>query len=220
MVEYTKVDISTNLKDELQKLATDKNTDIDNIIKLLMVENEEIKTKPANYLADTKVSTKDNKNKKGEVTSQTYSTVIPKPIVSKLGLETQQLLYWDIDEYKIVITPEVNPVPTPEEASIQAGTEIFNDMLFNGKTDIYKTPLNSITQVLSDKEPNVKTNEEKVNFLVNKYKTVYSDKRNGIVKDNQRGFKQVVLYLLDYSLNLPDQYEILREVYNEIIKTD
>ena len=31
-------------------------------------------------------------------------------------------------------------------------------------------------------------------------------------------FKKVVLYLLDYPLNIPNQYEILREVYEEINK--
>ena len=204
------LEISKELKEKLQTLANEKQTNPETVIKLLMAENEELKKKPTNYLTTTKVS----KNK------STFSTVIPAPVKNKLGLEPKQVLYWDIDEYKIIITPEVQPVPTKEEASIQAGTEIFNDMLFNGKTDIYKTPLNSIIQVLSDKKPNVKTNEEKVNFLVNQYKTVYSDKRNGIVKDNQRGFKQVVLYLLDYPLNLPNQYEILREVYEEITKTD
>lgn len=204
------LEISNELKEKLQTLAKEKQTNPETVIKLLMAENEELKKKPTNYLTTTKVS----KNK------STFSTVIPAPVKNKLGLEPKQLLYWDIDEYKIIITPEVNPVPTPEEASIQAGTEMFNDMLFNGKTEIYITPLNSIIQVLSDKKPNVRTDEEKVNFLVDQYKTVYSNRRNGIVKDNQRGFKQVVLYLLDYPLNLPNQYDILREVYDEITKND
>ena len=204
------LEISNELKEKLQTLANEKQTDPETVIKLLMAENEELKKKPTNYLTTTKVS----KNK------STFSTVIPAPVKNKLGLEPKQLLYWDIDEYKIVITPEVRTVPTPEEASIQAGTEIFNDMLLNGKTSIYITPLNLIKETLTDKIPNVRTNEEKVNFLVNQYKTVYSDKRNGIVKDNQQGFKQVVLYLLDYPLNLPDQYEILNEVWEEITKTD
>lgn len=204
------LEISNELKEKLQTLANEKQTDPETVIKLLMAENEELKKKPTNYLTTTKVS----KNK------STFSTVIPAPVKNKLGLEPKQLLYWDIDEYKIVITPEVRTVPTPEEASIQAGTEIFNDMLLNGKTSIYITPLNLIKETLTDKKPNVRTNEEKVTFLVNQYKKVYSDKRNGIVKDNQQGFKQVVLYLLDYPLNLPDQYEILNEVLEEITKTD
>ena len=33
-------------------------------------------------------------------------------------------------------------------------------------------------------------------------------------------YKQVVLYLLDYPLDIPDQYEILQEVYDQITKTD
>lgn len=43
MVEYTQIQISTNLKDELQQMATDKNTDIDNIIKLALVENQQLR---------------------------------------------------------------------------------------------------------------------------------------------------------------------------------
>ena len=217
MVDNTQIEISTDLKEKLKKLATEKNTDIGNAIKLALEENKQLKN-PDNFLDTSKVSSKANKDKNGNIKSYSFSTAIPKPVLNKLGLTKGQLLFWDTDENKIIITPEVQPTPVPEEVSIQAGTEIFNDMLFNGKTDIYKTPLNSIIQVLSDKKPNVKTNEEKVNFLVNQYKTVYSDKRNGIVKDNQRGFKQVVLYLLDYPLNLPDQYEILNEVTDKITK--
>lgn len=213
MVEYTPVQISTNLKDELQKMATDKNTDIDNVIKLAIVENQQLRKKPDNFIDTSKVSSKKNKGN-----SYSFSTAIPKPILNKLGLTKGQILYWDIDDYKIIITPEVKAVPTPELESIEAGNEIFTDMLFNGKSTIYTTPLNSIIEVLSDKKPNIKTNEDKINFLVTQYREVYSNRRNGIVKDNQRGFKQVVKYLLDYPLNLPNQYEILREVYEEINK--
>lgn len=213
MVEYTQIQISTNLKDNLEKMAINKNTDIDNVIKLALVENQQLRKNPDNYIDTTKVSSKKNKGN-----SYSFSTAIPKPILNKLRLTKGQILYWDIDENKIIITPEIKPLPTPEEDSIKAGYEILNDMLINGKASIYTTPFNSIVEVLSDKKPNVKTNEDKINFLVTQYKTVYSDRRNGIIKDNQRGFKQVVLYLLDYPLNLPNQYEILKEVYEEITK--
>lgn len=206
----------TKLIEELKTLATEKNTNIDTVIKLLMAENNQLKKKPDNFLTTTKVS----RSKNGKSKAFTYSTVIPKPILNKFNLEKGQVLYWDIDDNKLIITPEVRPMAVPEEASIQAGTEMFKDMLFNGKASIYTTPLNTITRVLSDEKPNIKTIEEKVNYLVKQYREVYSSKRNGIVKDNQRGFKQVVLYLLDYPLNLPNQYEILTEVYEEITKTD
>lgn len=214
MENNTNILTDTQLIERLNRLAKEKNTSIDTIIKLVMAENNQLRNNPDNYITETKVS----RSKNGKSKSYTYSTVIPKPILNKFRLEKGQVLYWDIDDNKLIITPEVKPVPTPEEASIQAGTEIFNDMLFNGKASIYTTPLNSIIEVLSDNKPDVKTNEDKVTFLVNQYKNVYSDKRNGIVKDNQRGFKQVVLYLLDYPLNLPNQYDILKEVYEEITK--
>ena len=174
-----------------------------------MVENTTLK--PDTYLTESKVSAKDNKNKKGEVTSQSYSTVIPKPILTKLGLQKGQVLYWDIlEENKIIITPEINTVPTPEEASIEAGYNILNDILFNnGHSTYYTSSIEFIKETLNQPD---KTNEEKVNILVN-----YSE----VSKENdKKGFKQVVLYLLDYPLNIPQQFEILREVYNQITKTD
>ena len=69
-----------------------------------MVENT---NKPDTYLTESKVSGKSNKNKKGEITSYTYSTVIPKPILNKIKLVKGHVLYWDIDDDKIIITPEV-----------------------------------------------------------------------------------------------------------------
>lgn len=164
--------------------------------------------KPNTYLTDSKVSAKDNKNKKGEVTSQSYSTVIPKPILTKLGLQKGQILYWDIlDDNKIIITPEINPVRVPEEASINAGMDILNDMLFNSNSTAYNSVVNNIKSELYDKELSV---ESKANNLLGKYNdTPYKDE-----------FTQVVLYLLDYPLGVPDQYEILREVYKEITQTD
>lgn len=174
-----------------------------------MVENTNT-LKPNTYLTESKVSAKDNKNKKGEVTSQSYSTVIPKPILTKLGLQKGQILYWDIDDEKnIIITPEINPIPVPEEASIEAVFNIFNDMLINGNTAPYKQALDTIKNNLTNTDT---SNEDKVKSLVMEY--------NNIPAEDKDGFKQVVLYLLDYPLNIPSQFEILREVYNKITKSD
>ena len=174
-----------------------------------MVENTTLK--PDTYLTESKVSAKDNKNKKGEVTSQSYSTVIPKPILTKLGLQKGQVLYWDIlEENKIIITPEINTVPTPEEASIEAGNDILNDMLINGNTTSYLRAFSNIKTQLE--APAMETNA-KINNIVK----MYTDSRAGTERAD---FKQVVLYLLDYPLNIPQQFEILREVYNQITKTD
>lgn len=176
------------------------------------------KIKPNNYIADSKVSAKDNKNSKGEVTSKSYSTVIPKPILTKLGLQKGQLLYWDInDENNIIITPEINPVPTPEEASIEAGLEIFNEMLHTGYTNFYISSLNKIKSELENTE---KSNEDKVNSLIDYYNNIVGNKRYGSLLREKDDFKKLLLYLLDYPLNIPSQFEILREVYNEITKSD
>ena len=68
MTDYKPVNLSTNLVEELEDIAKSKNTDIDNTVKLLLIENEELKH--PSYLTTTKVS----KNK------STYSSVIPAPI--------------------------------------------------------------------------------------------------------------------------------------------
>ena len=150
-----------------------------------------------NYLTETKVSKSNN----GKGKSFTFSTVIPKVIVTKFGLDKGTKLYWDIDNGIIQIMPEL-----PETKSIEAGLEIFNDMLINGNTATYKQALETIKNSLNSDT----TNDEKVKSLVNHY--------NGLQKPNQYEFKKVVTYLLDYPLNIPDQYEILREVYDEITK--
>ena len=207
----------TKLIEELKTLATEKNTNIDTVIKLLMAENNQLKKKPDNFLTTTKVS----RSKNGKSKAFTYSTVIPKPILNKFNLEKGQVLYWDIDENKLIITPEVRPMAVPEEASIRAGTEILNDMLFNDKkTDYYTSSVTLIKKVLSNEKTELTTDEAKVKYLVDYYNNVLGNRRNGIIEYNQTGFKQVVLYLLDYPLNLPNQYEILTEVYEEITKTD
>ena len=148
-----------------------------------------------NYLTETKVSKSNN----GKGKSFTFSTVIPKVIVTKFGLDKGTKLYWDIDNGIIQIMPEL-----PETKSIEAGLEIFNDMLINGNTAPYKQAMETIKNSLNSDT----TNDEKVKSLVNHY--------NGLQKPNQYEFKKVVTYLLDYPLNIPDQYEILREVYDEI----
>ena len=150
-----------------------------------------------NYLTETKVSKSNN----GKGKSFTFSTVIPKVIVTKFGLDKGTKLYWDIDNGIIQIMPEL-----PETKSIEAGLEIFNDMLINGNTAPYKQAMETIKNSLNSDT----TNDEKVKSLVNHY--------NGLQKPNQYEFKKVVTYLLDYPLNIPDQYEILREVYDEITK--
>ena len=198
--------MDTNLINELKTLATERGTNIETLIKLLIAENHQLKKKPDNYIVDTKVS----KSKNGKSKAYTYSTVIPKPIVNKFRLDKGQALYWDIDDYKIIITPEINPVPTPEEASIQAGYDILNDMLINGNTTSYLRVFSNIKTYLNAKD---RSNNDKVNSIVNSYTKLRVD-------TEKEAFKQVVSYLLDYPLNLPDQYEILNEVYKEITKSD
>ena len=151
-----------------------------------------------NYLTETKVSKSNN----GKGKSFTYSTVIPKVIVTKFGLDKGRKLYWDIDDGKILINPEL-----PEEASINAGNEIFTDMFINGNISRYREPLDTIKTKLSNSDI---TKEDKINNLVEHYNTIV------VNTDGKDEFKKVVLYLLDYPLNLPDQYEILQAVYDKI----
>lgn len=103
---YEKVNLSKNLVKELEDIAKSNNTDIDNTIKLILMENK--KYKHPNYLTTTKVS----KNK------STYSTVIPAPIKNKFGLEKGQILFWDIEDNKIIITPDLVNNGLPETPSI------------------------------------------------------------------------------------------------------
>lgn len=192
MENNTNIQIDNNLKETLNNLANERNTDINTVIKLLMVENEELKKAPNNYLTTTKIS----KNK------STYSTVIPAPVKNKLGLEPKQLLYWDIDNNKIIITPEINPAPAPEEESITAGYEILKDFLINGNNQ-YSTIAKDILNILNNKG---------------------FDKRRKLRKlKNHKlrltpSYKLVVSYLLDYPLT-PENNEILKEIYEEINNT-
>lgn len=150
-----------------------------------------------NYLVETKVS-KSNNNK-GK--SFTYSTVIPKPIVTKFRLDKGHKLYWDIDGNKITIIPEL-----PETKSIEAGFEILNDILVNGFTKNYTQHSKKIIETL---KLNL-TNEAKVDELTHYYNT--------LDKPSKYEFKKVLTYFLDYPLNKENQYEILNKVYDEITK--
>lgn len=194
----------TKLIEELKTLASEKNTNIDTVIKLLMVENTQLKKKPDNYITETKVS----RSKNGKSKAFTYSTVIPKPILNKFNLEKGQVLYWDIDENKLIITPEVRPMAVPEEASIQAGYDILNDFIVNGNNH-YGTYSTTIISKLKSKQ----SKEDTIENLIHDYKMETRE-------EYKEYFKKVVLYLLDYPLNIPNQYEILTEVYEEITKTD
>ena len=150
-----------------------------------------------NYLTKTKVSKSNN----GKGKSFTYSTVIPKMIITKFGLDKGKNLYWNIENGNIIITPEL-----PEEASIQAGYDILNDFIVNGNNHYGTYATNIISQLKSKK-----SNEDKIETIVSEYKRLQQDKD----KDE---FKKVVLYLLDYPLDIQNQYEILQEVYEEITK--
>ena len=134
-----------------------------------------------------------------------YSTVIPKAIINKFGLKKGQQLGWDIDTpFTIKITPEL-----PEEASIEAGNQIFKDMFLNGNTAPYTEALATIKARLTDPDT---SKEEKVKSLVMEYNQI----------PDKDGFKQVVLYLIDYpipDIDNPDQYEIMEKVYNQITST-
>lgn len=150
------------------------------------------------YLTESKVS----KSRNGKSQSYTYSTVIPKPIVNKFGLDKGQKLYWDINELSIVITPEL-----PEDKSIQAGLDILNDFIVNGNNH-YGTYSTGILSKLQQDKPK----EEIIEELVHDYKMENRD-------EYQEYYTKVVTYLLDYPTT-PENNEILREVYNQITQTD
>lgn len=192
---YKTVKLSPNLVSELEDIAKSKNTDIDNTIKLLLIENDNLKH--PSYLTTTKVS----KNK------STYSSVIPAPIKNKFNLSKGQVLYWDIEDNKIIITPEVVSDDLPETPSIEAGQEILQDFLLNNNNHYGTHSVNILGQLRRNA-----SNESKIENILSDYK---------LVKDTEKEeFKQVILYYLDYPLNIPSQFEILEEVYKEIIKLD
>ena len=201
MTNYKTINLSTNLVKELENIANSNNTDIDNTIKLLLIENKEL-INPS-YLTTTKVS----KNK------STYSSVIPAPIKNKFNLEKGQVLFWDIEDNKIIITPETKSDDLPETPSIEVVLQMFEDMLFNGNASIYTNALDNIKFEL--KFPNdVKSMEDKIKSLVDQYTDITNK------PEYKEGFKKVVLYLLDNPLGYTEQYEILQEVYKEINNID
>lgn len=144
----------------------------------------------ANYITTSKIS----KNK------STYSTVIPAPIKNKLALEQKQVLYWDIDDDKIIITPETKTIGNESQT---AGNEILKDIIFNNKgqyTQISK-------EILGYLNNNSLTKERKIKRITaHKLKLTPS-------------FKLVIVYLLGCDLT-PENKEILKEIYDEIHQTD
>lgn len=197
MENRTTIEISNELNKKLEKLATNHNTDIDNVIKLSLIKNDGIKN-PEGYLTESKVS----KSKNGKSKSYTYSTVLPKPIVNKFGLDKGRKLYWDIKESNIIITPELQPQPTIEEESIKAGNDILQEMLINGNNNYQEcyTRLNETLNLNTD-------DNTKIDKILEFYK---EDKEKYGLE-----LSQVILYLLDYPTD-PETHEVLKEVYKEI----
>lgn len=194
MTNYKTINLSTNLVKELEDIANSYNTDIDNTIKLLLIENKELKN--PSYLTTTKVS----KNK------STYSSVIPAPIKNKFNLEKGQVLFWDIEDNKIIITPETKSDDLPETPSIEAGYEILNDFLINNNNHYgtYSTNiLSQINSTLASKHP-----EE----VKDKILTIYINPSNEEERDQ---YRKVILYLMDQPLD-PYKIDILKDVYKEI----
>lgn len=196
MDTYKDIKLSQDLVKDLEDIAKSNNTDIDNTIKLLLIENRELKN--PSYLTTTKVS----KNK------STYSSVIPAPIKNKFNLEKGQVLYWDIEDNKIIITPELISDDLPESPSIEAGVKILNDVLFN---DISDNDYSSFCKIILNEFETETNKEDKLNKLIGIYKNC-----QGKEKDI---YKTLVLYLLDYPLEI-NQTEVLKEVYKEINKLD
>lgn len=163
-----------------------------------MDDNTKLEKTKTGYLTESKVS----KSRNGKSQSYTYSTVIPKPIVNKFGLDKGRKLYWDINELSIVITPEL-----PEDKSIEAGLDILNDFIINGNNHYSTYSKTILSKLQQDRDP-----EEIVEDLVQDYKLENRD-------DYKEYYTKVVTYLLDYP-TAPDQYEILKEVYNQITQTD
>lgn len=195
MDTYKDIKLSQDLVKDLEDIAKSNNTDIDNTIKLLLIENRELKN--PSYLTTTKVS----KNK------STYSSVIPAPIKNKFNLEKGQVLYWDIEDNKIIITPEPISDDLPESPSIEAGLDILHDFLFTPNND-YSSYCTNILNELKRVSPK----EAKLESLLFEYNNCKDDK-------HKETYKKLVLYLLDYPLEI-NQTEVLKEVYKEINKLD
>ena len=196
MTDYKPVNLSTNLVEELEDIAKSKSTDIDNTIKLLLLENEELKN--PSFLTTTKIS----KNK------STFSTVIPAPIKNKFNLSKGQVLYWDIEDNKIIITPDVISNDLPESPSIEAGYDILNDFLFNNNNHYGTYSINLLSQVnskLASTDP------------VEVMDTILSTYIKPSNEEERDQYKKVILYLLDQPLEA-GKLNILQMVLNEIDK--
>ena len=198
MTDYKPVTLSTNLVEELEDIAKSNSTDIDNTVKLLLLENKELKN--PSYLTTTKVS----KNK------STYSSVIPAPIKNKFNLSKGQVLYWDIEDNKIIITPDVKTSDLPETPSILAGGDILEDVIYNNNID-YGNKARIILDHL-----NQDTAKDKPEDTLDNLKKEYFEYLGGKPK-TQEAFKKVVLYLLDQPLEIY-KHEILQNLSNEINK--
>lgn len=196
MVTYENVNLSKNLVHELEDIAKSKNTDINNTVKLILEENKELKN--PSYLTTTKIS----KNK------STYSSVIPAPIKNKFNLSKGQVLYWDIEDNKIIITPDRIGEDLPETQSIKAGSEILKDFLFNNNNQ-YGTYSTNILSQLNSKLASKNPEEVKERIL-----SIYINPSDGEERDQ---YTKVILYLLDQPLEVY-KHEILQGVYTEITK--
>lgn len=195
---YQNVKLSTNLVNELEDIAKSKSTDIDNTIKLMLLENMELKN--PSYLTTTKIS----KNK------STYSSVIPAPIKNKFNLEKGQVLYWDIEDNKIIITPDVISDDLPETPSLEAGFTILKDVLENGNQKYYSNAYQFILRTLNNNDGE----EIQINTILADYNTL----KDGIdSKKYQEGYKKVITYLLDQPLD-PNKHGVLSEVLKQITK--
>lgn len=201
-LQYEDIKVSKGTKDYLEDLAKRYNTDLDNVIKILRLENESLKA-PKNYITTTKIS----KNK------STFSTVIPAPIKNKFDLEKGQVLYWDIKDYCIIITPEMTTEETPEAKSITAGFTILNEMLLEDKANIYNEVIQGVLTILNKPSDKV-SNEDKLEELRLDYDLVLSQAK---AKEYQEAYYNIVCYLLDYPLD-PNQNEVLNIFYKTVLK--
>lgn len=192
MSNTQEVQLDKDLINQLETLANEKQTDINNLIKLILLENEEYKN--PSYLTTTKVS----KNK------STFSTVIPAPIKNKFNLSKGQVLFWDIGDNQIIITPDITRDDLPETPSLEAGEDILKDMLFNGNSKYSK--------VLKDIFTELESNQEDKTIIDNIY-------LNYDGSNSEEEYKKVITYLLDYPLDIT-KHTILKEVQNKIYNLD
>lgn len=186
------VQLDKDLIKQLETLANEKQTDINQLIKIILLENEEYKN--PSYITTTKVS----KNK------STFSTVIPAPIKNKFNLTKGQVLFWDIGENNIIITPDITVSNLPETPSIKAGEDILNDMLFNGNSKYSK--------ILKDIFTELESNKDDQTIIDNIYLNYEGD-------SSKEEYKKIITYLLDYPLDM-DKHNILNEAQNKIYNLD